>query len=89
MVSFAGGRTGSEEKKKGTRTFCLKDKAAWLSMNETKWGNPRNEVYVICRLGNDSQLAVKILEEHGIGAKDVVGGLHEWSNRVDTDFPTY
>lgn len=88
MVSFAGGRTGSEEKK-GNEDFLFDDKAAWLSMNENKWGNPWNKVYVICRLGNDSQLAVKILEEHGIGAKDVVGGLHEWSNRVDTDFPTY
>ncbi|KAI8582516.1 hypothetical protein K450DRAFT_227519 [Umbelopsis ramanniana AG] len=51
---------------------------------------PRQEdVYVICRLGNDSQLAVKILEEHGIRAKDIVGGLHEWSLRIDTDFPIY
>jgi adenylyltransferase/sulfurtransferase len=47
------------------------------------------QVYVVCRLGNDSQLAVKILEEHGIRAKDIVGGLHEWSLRIDTDFPIY
>ncbi|KAH8552697.1 adenylyltransferase [Umbelopsis sp. PMI_123] len=47
------------------------------------------DVYVICRLGNDSQLAVKILEEHGIPSKDIVGGLHEWSHRIDTDFPIY
>jgi adenylyltransferase/sulfurtransferase len=46
-------------------------------------------VYVICRLGNDSQLAVKILEENGISAKDIVGGLYEWANRVDKEFPMY
>ncbi|KAG2173308.1 hypothetical protein INT43_004682 [Umbelopsis isabellina] len=48
-----------------------------------------SDVYVICRLGNDSQLAVRILEENGISAKDIVGGLYEWANRVDKEFPMY
>jgi adenylyltransferase/sulfurtransferase len=65
-----------------------KDLFAIVSM-KAKCSNPDGTVYVICRLGNDSQLAVKILEEHGIPSKDIVGGLHEWSHRIDTDFPIY
>jgi len=48
-------------------------------------------VYVLCRLGNDSQLAVKFLQEkHGFtNTKDIVGGLEEWSKVIDPDFPMY
>ncbi|KAJ3357447.1 hypothetical protein HDU91_005407 [Kappamyces sp. JEL0680] len=47
-------------------------------------------VYAVCRLGNDSQLAVKILQTHGIGpAKDIVGGFKEWSLTIDPTFPVY
>ena len=45
--------------------------------------------YVICRRGNDSQLAVKILTQAGIDAKDIIGGLVTWSKVVDATFPTY
>lgn len=52
-------------------------------------------VYVICKLGNDSQKAVKILEEFSgneldfLIAKDIIGGLMAWSNKVDATFPQY
>ncbi|XP_029449959.1 adenylyltransferase and sulfurtransferase MOCS3 isoform X2 [Rhinatrema bivittatum] len=52
-------------------------------------------VYVICKLGNDSQKAVKILQELSgkeldlILAKDITGGLMAWSNKVDPTFPQY
>ena len=55
-------------------------------------------VYVVCRLGNDSQIAVKALSEHfQVEAKhgrvevikDLVGGITEWSNSVDVNFPRY
>ncbi|RUS19125.1 Molybdopterin-synthase sulfurtransferase [Endogone sp. FLAS-F59071] len=47
-------------------------------------------VYVVCRLGNDSQVAVHILQHHGLGgAKDIVGGLYRWSRDVDPEFPIY
>ena len=49
------------------------------------------EVYVVCRLGNDSQLAVDALR--GAGAKgvvqDLIGGLRAWSRDVDPKFPVY
>ncbi|TPX36692.1 hypothetical protein SmJEL517_g01228 [Synchytrium microbalum] len=49
------------------------------------------EVYVICRRGNDSQLAVRsLIARHSVtGVKDVVGGLVAWTREVDPGFPEY
>ncbi|KAI0797876.1 hypothetical protein C8Q75DRAFT_709560 [Abortiporus biennis] len=49
------------------------------------------ETYFVCRLGNDSQLAVDALRSAGGKGiiKDVVGGLRAWSKDVDPDFPVY
>lgn len=48
------------------------------------------QVYVICRLGNDSQHAVRMLRDTTRGEiKDVIGGLYRWAMEVDKDFPTY
>ncbi|XP_004585959.2 adenylyltransferase and sulfurtransferase MOCS3 [Ochotona princeps] len=53
-------------------------------------------VFVICKLGNDSQKAVKILQslsdvqELGcLAVQDVVGGLMAWAAKVDGSFPQY
>ncbi|KAI8346211.1 adenylyltransferase [Mortierella sp. GBAus27b] len=49
-------------------------------------------VYVVCRRGNDSQPAVRILQEHAITTgevKDIIGGLDTWALRVDPEFPRY
>lgn len=47
-------------------------------------------VYVVCRRGNDSQLAVQRLRQAGIdGAVDVMGGLMAWARECDVGFPTY
>jgi len=50
-------------------------------------------VICVCRLGNDSQLAVKRLKSrlHGEGfdVKDIMGGLNAWSTQIDPEFPTY
>ena len=43
-----------------------------------------SKVYVVCVLGNDSQLAVKVLEEFGIDAKDIIEGYNGFK-----DFPRY
>jgi adenylyltransferase and sulfurtransferase len=56
------------------------------SYNKTEKGLP---VYAVCRRGNDSQIAVGMLKEHGIVAKDIIGGLIQWSKQVDVTFPTY
>ncbi|TVU12367.1 hypothetical protein EJB05_46008 [Eragrostis curvula] len=47
-------------------------------------------LYVVCRRGNDSQIAVQLLREKGfISAKDIIGGLQSWALDVDPDFPAY
>ncbi|XP_072206413.1 adenylyltransferase and sulfurtransferase MOCS3 [Excalfactoria chinensis] len=52
-------------------------------------------VYVVCKLGNDSQKAVRILQELPVKAcgpilaKDIKGGLMTWASRIDPTFPQY
>ncbi|KAF2237352.1 hypothetical protein EV356DRAFT_574147 [Viridothelium virens] len=50
-------------------------------------------VVVVCRLGNDSQLAVKRLREMRLGegkrVVDIKGGLKAWREEVDDGFPEY
>jgi rhodanese-related sulfurtransferase len=58
---------------------------------------PPNEgtpTYVVCRLGNDSQIAVDSLRSvcapHASElVKDVLGGLRAWSKEIDPAFPVY
>nr|OQO21173.1 hypothetical protein B0A51_10916 [Rachicladosporium sp. CCFEE 5018] len=47
--------------------------------------------YVVCRLGNDSQLAVNALRQHSIRAevKGIKGGLKAWREQVDPLWPDY
>ncbi|KAF7295148.1 hypothetical protein MIND_01053300 [Mycena indigotica] len=47
------------------------------------------DIYVICRLGNDSQIAAQSVREitQSIVVKDVVGGLRAWTRFVDPTFP--
>ena len=49
-------------------------------------------LYVVCRRGNDSQVAVQLLREHlpaEVLVKDIAGGLCAWSENIDPDFPVY
>lgn len=54
-------------------------------------------VCVVCRRGNDSQLAVRKLKSQSdslfggvaMEIKDIIGGLTEWSDAVDQTFPKY
>ncbi|KAG0238942.1 Molybdenum cofactor synthesis protein 3 [Actinomortierella wolfii] len=49
-------------------------------------------IYVICRRGNDSQPATRLLQEQGITTgeiRDIVGGLESWADKIDPDFPKY
>lgn len=49
------------------------------------------DTYIICRLGNDSQIAAESLRQvKGVGiVKDVIGGLKAWSKQVDPHLPQY
>ncbi|EDW80403.1 uncharacterized protein Dwil_GK18675 [Drosophila willistoni] len=48
-------------------------------------------IIVLCRRGNDSQIAVQHMRnrfpDHSI--RDLIGGLHAWTRKVDPDFPIY
>lgn len=50
-------------------------------------------VYVVCRRGNDSQIATKILLEEtkdcDVKIFDIIGGLHAWTDQIDEHFPKY
>ncbi|KAL5212294.1 hypothetical protein ABZP36_023141 [Zizania latifolia] len=64
-----------------------------ISLKETMDASTLNKlpsIYVICRRGNDSQIAVQLLREKGfLSAKDIIGGLQSWAQDVDPDFPVY
>ncbi|KAL2004651.1 hypothetical protein VTN00DRAFT_3179 [Thermoascus crustaceus] len=55
----------------------------------------KDPIYVVCRLGNDSQVAVKRLKELGLdrgGERfigDIRGGFRAWREEVDPDWPEY
>ncbi|CAN6658160.1 adenylyltransferase and sulfurtransferase Uba4p [Trichomonascus vanleenenianus] len=48
-------------------------------------------VYVCCRYGNDSQPAVQFLKDrYGLTeVYDIIGGLDQWSEHIDPQFPRY
>ena len=54
-----------------------------------------SSIYVLCRFGNDSQLAVRKLKQLGFdndGRRwigDVKGGLQSWKRDVDSSWPEY
>lgn len=54
--------------------------------------NLGKDCYVVCRLGNDSQLAAKALIDHNVlpfSIKDIKGGFRAWRNEVDAGWPDY
>lgn len=54
--------------------------------------NERVPVYVICRRGNDSQLAVNLMKRTYFSnqsvLKDIIGGISQW-NQIEKGFPVY
>ncbi|KAF9223593.1 hypothetical protein BS17DRAFT_795741 [Gyrodon lividus] len=63
----------------------LADPASYISLGHA------SKTFVLCRLGNDSQIAAKALREIDplLDVKDVIGGLKAWSQGVDPQFPVY
>ncbi|KAF9160542.1 Molybdenum cofactor synthesis protein 3 [Actinomortierella ambigua] len=55
-------------------------------------GQSQLPIYVVCRRGNDSQPAARLLQEQGITTgeiRDIVGGLDRWADKIDPEFPKY
>ncbi|RAL14474.1 HesA/MoeB/ThiF family protein [Aspergillus homomorphus CBS 101889] len=55
----------------------------------------KDPIYVVCRMGNDSQIVVKKLKELGLDRQgqrrvvDIQGGFHSWRKQVDPEWPEY
>ncbi|KAL1956166.1 hypothetical protein VTO42DRAFT_7601 [Malbranchea cinnamomea] len=64
----------------------------WIKRLEMM-ANRTGEIHVVCRQGNDSQLAVQKMKELGLGKsrtiKDIQGGLKAWRREVDPEWPDY
>ena len=69
----------------------IKEDVGWIPDNFPS----ASPVYVICRLGNDSQVIARKLKEGGFdnGGKryigDIQGGFKAWKEQVDTEWPEY
>ena len=56
---------------------------------------PDKPIFIVCRLGNDSQMTVKKMKELGLDYSgkrfigDIRGGLRAWKQTVDHGFPEY
>jgi adenylyltransferase/sulfurtransferase len=68
-----------------------KEENGWV----TELKQSAKPIFVVCRMGNDSQLSVRKMKELGLdlGGKrfigDIRGGLEAWRKSVDADFPSY
>ncbi|KAK2463486.1 hypothetical protein APHAL10511_004572 [Amanita phalloides] len=54
-------------------------------------GDPGTEIYIVCKLGNDSQIAAEAMRSIRKQAviQDIIGGLKAWARDVDNNFPIY
>lgn len=68
----------------------LDDKKA-ENLQEIVEKSKKSPIFVVCRRGNDSQLAVKHLAKAfpTLTFQDITGGLHAWTKKVDPQFPMY
>lgn len=63
----------------------------WLPSSFNDSENYQKEIYVICKQGNDSQQATRLLKEAlpGRQIRDVRGGLDAWRTYVDSSWPEW
>ncbi|XP_025152981.1 adenylyltransferase and sulfurtransferase MOCS3 isoform X1 [Harpegnathos saltator] len=63
------------------------------SVKKVQEKQPIVNLYLLCRRGNDSQKAVQCLKktftENTLNIRDIIGGIHAWSNEIDPNFPKY
>ncbi|KAJ5577444.1 MoeZ/MoeB [Penicillium hispanicum] len=67
---------------------------AWVPAELASF-NSTNPIYVVCRLGNDSQIAVQKMKDLGLDRNgqrfigDIRGGFRAWREQVDPEWPEY
>ena len=65
--------------------------SSWIPHNLPKYAS----IYVVCRLGNDSQVVTRKLKDAGLDLDgkrfigDIKGGLKAWKYQVDKSWPEY
>jgi adenylyltransferase/sulfurtransferase len=66
-----------------------------LIFPDATMADDKSPIYFVCRLGNDSQLAVRKFKELGLDRNgeryigDIRGGLKSWKAEVDPEWPEY
>jgi adenylyltransferase/sulfurtransferase len=71
-----------------------------MELEEPAWvrnlrQQPDKPIFVVCRLGNDSQMTVRKMKELRLDCEgkrfigDIRGGLRAWKETVDKEFPDY
>ena len=78
--TLQGGRAGAGDK----------ERPAWIPESLP----PDAPIYVVCRLGNDSQVVARKLKENGLDKNgryigDIKGGFKAWKEQVDSSWPEY
>ncbi|KKZ65054.1 hypothetical protein EMCG_01294 [[Emmonsia] crescens] len=92
--SFSSSSSTAESAANGTRATTAHPLPSWYpsSLLDTC---PSKPIHVVCRLGNDSQVAVRKLKELGVDrggerwVGDIQGGLSAWREEVEAEFPDY
>ncbi|KAL8665838.1 MAG: hypothetical protein Q9202_001960 [Teloschistes flavicans] len=83
----------SEELHTAIKQLRMKRKHDQVRHAESNLPFPKSDqfVFTICRQGNDSQKAAKILQSkfHGLKVCDIEGGLNAWRKDIDPTFPDY
>ena len=60
------------------------------SLKQYSSAKKSDNIYLICRFGNDSQLAAKKLHDLGYtNVKSIDGGINKWSDLIDSSIPKY
>ncbi|KAL1794891.1 hypothetical protein ACET3X_006707 [Alternaria dauci] len=73
------------------QTDYATEEGTWIKMLRQS----EKPIFVVCRLGNDSQVTVRKMKQLGLDAGgkryigDIKGGLKAWRSAVDTEFPDY
>jgi len=63
-----------------------------MKINQKLTESSTKNLILVCRKGNDSQKAVKILEDklpNDVIIKDILGGLYAYAEEIDDTFPKY
>ena len=100
LCNIAGSRNVPFSVVSGTRINANDGNLDSMEIEEPTWvralrHQPDKPIFVVCRLGNDSQMTVKKMKELGLdfGGKrfigDIRGGLRAWKQSVDHEFPEY